>query len=36
VVYVNATGNLAVAANNGSARDALGIEVDDQLLIRRA
>jgi S-adenosylmethionine hydrolase len=36
VVYENAIGKLAVAVNRGSAREALGIEVDDQLLIRAA
>ena len=36
VVYENAIGKLAVAINRGSARDALGIAVDDQLLIRTA
>jgi hypothetical protein len=36
VVYENAIGRLAVAINRGSARDALGIGTDDQLLIRAA
>jgi S-adenosylmethionine hydrolase len=36
VVYENAIGRVAVAVNRGSARDALGIGVDDQLLIRAA
>ena len=34
VVYESATGRLAVAVNRGSARDALAIDADDQLLIR--
>ena len=36
VVYENAIGKLAVAVNRGSAREVLGIAVDDQLLIRAA
>jgi S-adenosylmethionine hydrolase len=36
VVYENAIGRLAIAVNRGSARDALQIEVDDQVLIRAA
>ena len=36
VVYENAIGRLAIAANRGSARESLGIDVDDQLLIRLA
>jgi S-adenosylmethionine hydrolase len=36
VVYENAIGMLAVAVNRGSAREALGIDVDDQVLIRAA
>ncbi|HEX6116806.1 MAG TPA: SAM-dependent chlorinase/fluorinase [Solirubrobacterales bacterium] len=34
VVYANSVGRLAVAVNRGSARERLGIGVDDQLLIR--
>ena len=34
LVYEDGTGNLAIAVNLGSARETLGLEVDDQLLIR--
>jgi len=36
LVYVDSTGNLAIAVNGGSAREALGFEVDQQVLIRLA
>ncbi len=36
LVYENAIGNVTVAVNRGSARAVLGLEVDDQLLIRQA